>query len=141
MCFSDFSSQPQTRALSSSGSPVEFLPAVRTTVDSEGKIVVTIHCVSEASPGAVVSWSKGSEAVTSGTTYQISSDTIELKIRDYNVSNFLHYNYTCTCRNPLGSQRKDIQLRGIELLFLVCWLSVTMKGRWKITTYLLKYCC
>lgn len=103
----------QTRTVSSPGSPVEFLPAVRTTVDSEGKIVVAIHCVSEASPKAVVSWSKGSEAVTSGTAYQISSDSTQLKIRDYNVSHFLLRNYTCTCRNPLGSQRREIQLRGI----------------------------
>ncbi|XP_070767481.1 V-set and immunoglobulin domain-containing protein 10-like [Enoplosus armatus] len=93
-------------------SPVEFLPAMRTTVDSEGKIVVTIHCVSEASPKAVVSWSKGSEAVTSSTAYQISSDTTQLNLRDYNVSNLLLQNYTCTCRNPLGSQRREIQLRG-----------------------------
>ncbi|AWO96251.1 putative V-set and immunoglobulin domain-containing protein 10-like [Scophthalmus maximus] len=93
-------------------SPAEFLPAVRTTVNSEGKIVVAIHCVSEAAPQAVVSWSKGSEAVTNGTTYQISNDTTHLKIHGYNVSNFLQQKYTCTCRNPLGSQRLEIQLRG-----------------------------
>lgn len=101
---------------------MKFLPAVRTTVDSGDKIVVTIHCVSEASPEAVVSWSKGSEAVTSGTTYQISSNTTQLEIRDYNVSNPLQ-NYTCTCRNPLGNQSREIQLRGTVLLFLVCWFS------------------
>ncbi|XP_041798812.1 V-set and immunoglobulin domain-containing protein 10-like [Chelmon rostratus] len=93
-------------------SPVEFLPAVRTTVDSEGRIVVTIHCVSEASPKAAVSWSKGGQAVAVGATHQISSDTTRLRIRDYNVSNFLLQNYTCTCRNPLGSQRREVQLRG-----------------------------
>ncbi|XP_075962973.1 V-set and immunoglobulin domain-containing protein 10-like [Anarhichas minor] len=94
------------------GSPRMFLPAVRTTVDSDGKIVVTIHCVSEASPQAVVSWYNGSEAVTSTTPYQISRDTTQLEIRDYNVSNFLLQNYTCICRNSLGSQRREIQLRG-----------------------------
>ncbi|XP_023280598.1 V-set and immunoglobulin domain-containing protein 10-like isoform X2 [Seriola lalandi dorsalis] len=93
-------------------SPMEFLPTVGTTVDSEGKIVVAIHCVSAASPEAVVSWSKGSEAVASGITYQISSDTTQLKIRNYNVSNFFQQNYTCTCRNPLGTQRRQIQLQG-----------------------------
>ncbi|XP_071325745.1 V-set and immunoglobulin domain-containing protein 10-like isoform X1 [Trachinotus anak] len=93
-------------------SPMEFLPAVRTTVNSEGKIVVAIHCLSEASPEAVVSWFKGSGAVTSGTAYQISSDTTQLEIRDYNVSNFLLQSYTCTCRNPLGTQEREIQLRG-----------------------------
>ncbi len=98
--------------MSSPGSPVEFLPAVRTTVDSEGKIVVTIQCVCDASPVAVVSWSKGSEAVASGLTYQISSDTTQLMIRDFNVSNFLLQNYNCTCRNPLGSQTREIQLKG-----------------------------
>ncbi|KAG7216828.1 hypothetical protein INR49_001482 [Caranx melampygus] len=94
------------------GSPVEFLPTVGTTVNSEGKIVVEIHCVSEASPEAVVSWSKGSEALTNETTYQISSDTTQLRISHYNVSNFLLQNYTCSCSNPLGSQRREIQLRG-----------------------------
>ncbi|KAI3361269.1 hypothetical protein L3Q82_013450 [Scortum barcoo] len=112
MCINDCSSQPKTRTSSFPGRPVKFLPAVTATVDSEGQIVVTIHCLSEASPRAVVSWSKGSEAITVGTAYQISSDTTQLKIRDYNISNFIHQNYTCTCRNPLGSERWDIQLKG-----------------------------
>lgn len=115
------------KASSPPGSPAEFLPAVRTTVNSEGKIVVAIHCVSEAAPQAVVSWSKGSEAVTNGTTYQISNDTTHLKIHGYNVSNFLQQKYTCTCRNPLGSQRLEIQLRGIEFLLLF-WIYT-------------RYCC
>ncbi|KAM7421329.1 hypothetical protein PAMA_015468 [Pampus argenteus] len=92
--------------------PMGFLPNVRTTVDSEGKIVVSIHCVSEASPKAVVSWSKGSEVVINGTTNQISDNTTQLMMRDYNVSVFLLKSYTCTCHNPLGSQRREIQLRG-----------------------------
>ncbi|KAK2844913.1 hypothetical protein Q5P01_011572 [Channa striata] len=93
-------------------SPVEFLPAVTTTVDSEDKIVVTIHCVSDASPRAVVSWTKGSEAIASGTVHQISSDTTQLQVRDSNVSNFLLQNYTCTCSNPLGIQRRETLLQG-----------------------------
>lgn len=105
--------QRPNKTLSSPGSPAEFLPAVRTAVDNAGKIVVTLHCVSEASPKAVVSWSKGGNAVTTGTTYHISSDTTQLKIHDYNVSNFLLHNYSCTCRNPLGSQRREIRLKGI----------------------------
>ncbi|XP_034410257.1 V-set and immunoglobulin domain-containing protein 10-like [Cyclopterus lumpus] len=111
MCMAD---QPveQNNCSITSGSPRMFLPAVGTTVDSTGKIVVTINCTSEASPQAVVSWSKGSEAVPSMPPYQISRDTTQLEIRDYNVSNFLLQIYTCTCRNPLGSQRREIQLRG-----------------------------
>ncbi|KAM4735103.1 V-set and immunoglobulin domain-containing protein 10-like [Anableps anableps] len=96
-----------------SSSPRNFLPTVNTTVDSDGKIAVTIHCVSEASPQAVVSWSRGDESVIIGSTYQISSDTTELKIRSHNISTFLlSPNYTCTCRNPLGSQKKLVQLQG-----------------------------
>ncbi|XP_076593808.1 V-set and immunoglobulin domain-containing protein 10-like isoform X2 [Chaetodon auriga] len=102
----------QNKCNVTASSPVEFLPAVRTTVDSDGKIVVTIHCVSEASPEAAVSWSKGSEDVAIGTTHQISSDTTQLTIRDYNVSNFLLQKYTCVCRNPLGNQTREVQLRG-----------------------------
>ncbi|KAF1388266.1 hypothetical protein PFLUV_G00088410 [Perca fluviatilis] len=93
-------------------SPVQFLPAVGTRVDSEGKIVVAIQCVSEAWPKAVVSWSKGSEALTNGTPYQISSDTTQLEILGYNVSKFLLQNYFCNCSNPLGSQTREIVLTG-----------------------------
>ncbi|XP_026040893.1 V-set and immunoglobulin domain-containing protein 10-like isoform X1 [Astatotilapia calliptera] len=92
--------------------PVAFLPIMRTTVDSGGKIVVTVRCFSEASPKAVVSWFSSNETVTNGSTYQISSNTSQLMIRHYNVSNFLLQNYTCTCRNPLGSKKREIQLQG-----------------------------
>ena len=111
----------------SPGSPLEFIPAMRTTVDLDGKIVVTIHCISEASPKAVVSWFRGSEAVTSGTVYQISSNTTRLKIRDYNISNFLLQNYTCTCRNPLGSQIGQIQLQGKgSQVLVICLIVLTL---------------
>lgn len=93
-------------------SPLKFIPSVRTKVDNEGKIVVSLQCLSEASPTAVVSWSRGSQAVTSGSTHHISRDTTILEIRHNTVSNFLLQNYTCTCSNPLGSRRRDIQLQG-----------------------------
>lgn len=93
-------------------SPGKFVPSVRTSVDDEGKIVVGIHCLSHALPEAVVSWSRGGEGVTSGSTHQISINTTLLRIRHLNVSNFLLQNYSCTCRNPLGSQRREIQLHG-----------------------------
>lgn len=101
----------RSRAFSSPGSPAEFLPAMR-TVNLEGKIVVSIVCVSEASPKAVVSWFKGGVALTNDTTHQISSDTTQLNINHYNVSSFLHQNYACMCRNPLGNQSREIQLKG-----------------------------
>lgn len=90
-----------------------FLPSVKTTVDPDGKIAVTISCFSTASPRAVVSWSRGAEAVVNGTVLQISSNTTQLNIRYYNISSFvLVPNFTCTCSNPLGSQRGQIQLQG-----------------------------
>lgn len=84
---------------------------MRTSVDDEGKIVVAIHCVSEAVPEPVVSWSRDGEALASGGSHHISSNTTQLTIRDYNVSRLLH-NYTCVSRNPLGSRRREVQLRG-----------------------------
>lgn len=92
---------------------------MKTTVDADDKIAVTIHCVSEATPQAVVSWSKGGEAVTNGSTYQISTDTTQLKISDYNVTSFHLQNYTCVCSNPLGSQKREFQLRSKELVLLI----------------------
>lgn len=86
---------------------------MKSTVDSEGKIVVSISCVSEASPRAVVLWTNGSKAVTNGTTYQITSNATQLNIHHYNVSSFLLNNYTCVCINPLGSRAKQTQLKGM----------------------------
>lgn len=91
------------------GSPAELVPALRTTVDDDGKIVVAISCVSEAEPPAVMSWSRGSEALAGVGENAVNS---LLLLRDYNVSNFLLHNYTCVARNPLGSTRQEIQLRG-----------------------------
>ncbi|XP_061631779.1 V-set and immunoglobulin domain-containing protein 10-like isoform X2 [Phyllopteryx taeniolatus] len=91
-------------------SPQNFLPAVRTHVDSEGKIVVSIRCLSRAAPSAVVSWFRGGEPVGDGNL--ISVDTTRLDIRHRNVSMLLLQNYTCTCRNPLGGRSKDVQLQG-----------------------------
>ncbi|KAM9310185.1 V-set and immunoglobulin domain-containing protein 10-like [Pholidichthys leucotaenia] len=102
----------QSKCNITASSPAKFLPAVRTTVDSEGKIVVIIQCVTLASPEAMVSWARGSDAITNGTAYQISSDTAQLEMHYYSVSSFLLHNYTCTCHNPLGTQRRQIQLQG-----------------------------
>ncbi|XP_017279217.1 V-set and immunoglobulin domain-containing protein 10-like [Kryptolebias marmoratus] len=103
----------QNKCNVTASAPMKFLPSVETTVDPDGKIAVTISCLSEASPQAVVSWSRGGGVVVNGTTHQISNDTAKLKIRNYNISSFLLMpNVTCTCRNPLGSQRGQIQLQG-----------------------------
>nr|XP_057940040.1 V-set and immunoglobulin domain-containing protein 10-like isoform X4 [Doryrhamphus excisus]XP_057940041.1 V-set and immunoglobulin domain-containing protein 10-like isoform X4 [Doryrhamphus excisus] len=92
--------------------PVDFLPAVRTHVDSEGKIVVSVSCVSEASPPALVSWFRGGEAVVSdGTEHDISEDTTRLNIRHHNVSMLLLHNLTCSCTNPLGRSIRHLHLQ------------------------------
>lgn len=87
---------------------------VLTTVDREGKIVVTIHCNSEATPKAMVTWSKGTELLANGLQYQISVDTAQLSIHDFNSSTAQLYTYTCNCSNPLGNNRKKTQLLGMS---------------------------
>nr|XP_061789466.1 V-set and immunoglobulin domain-containing protein 10-like [Nerophis lumbriciformis] len=90
-------------------SPQNFLPTVSTDVDSEGKIVVSIHCLSRAEPPAVVSWFRGGEPVSDGNL--ISDDTTRLEVRHHNASILLLQNYTCTSRNPLGGRSKGIHLQ------------------------------
>ncbi|XP_064804603.1 V-set and immunoglobulin domain-containing protein 10-like [Oncorhynchus masou masou] len=92
--------------------PAKFLPMVLTTVDREGKIVVTIHCNSQATPKAMVTWSKGTELLANGLQYQISVDTAQLNIHDFNTSTAQLYTYTCNCSNPLGNNGKKTQLLG-----------------------------
>ncbi|XP_054637075.1 V-set and immunoglobulin domain-containing protein 10-like isoform X1 [Dunckerocampus dactyliophorus] len=96
----------------SAKSPVDFFPAVRTQVDSEGKIVVSISCVSEATPPTVVSWFRGGEAVIGdGAENDISDGTARLIIRHHNVSVLLLHNYTCTCTNALGRRSRHLHLQ------------------------------
>ncbi|XP_013881083.1 V-set and immunoglobulin domain-containing protein 10-like [Austrofundulus limnaeus] len=112
MCLADHPVE-QNKCNVTASAPMNFLPSVETTVDPDGKIVVTIGCLSGAFPRAVVSWSRGGEVVVNGTTDQISSNTTQLMIRNYNLSSFLGMpNFTCTCLNPLGRQRGQIQLQG-----------------------------
>ncbi|XP_076004622.1 V-set and immunoglobulin domain-containing protein 10-like [Genypterus blacodes] len=102
----------QNKCIITARSPIDFLPAIRTT--KPDKIVVTIDCVSEALPKAVVSWFKGSNVLSNGTKYEISSETTQLTILDWKVNSRIlkTQNYTCICHNPLGSRRKEIILQG-----------------------------
>lgn len=118
-------SQMHSFTVSYSGRPVEFLPAVRSTAGPDNQTAVTISCVSPASPKALVTWSRGKETLTNGTNYQMSSDTTQLHIRDYNVSNLLLHNYSCTCFNPLGKQMGEVQLQGAVLLLLAVGTSIS----------------
>lgn len=98
--------------LVSSVSPLNFLPTVTTTVDNVGRIQVTVDCLCQATPTPVMSWTRGTEVITNGTNSHISDDGLRLQIRSYNVSDLLQQTYTCSCRNPLGSQKREVQLLG-----------------------------
>ncbi|KAJ3605230.1 hypothetical protein NHX12_027280, partial [Muraenolepis orangiensis] len=61
--------------------PVEFLPRVGVGVGLDGRIAVTMACVSHAVPDAVVTWLReGGQAVTSGNRHQISANTTLLTV-------------------------------------------------------------
>ncbi|KAJ3597354.1 hypothetical protein NHX12_000882 [Muraenolepis orangiensis] len=93
--------------------PVEFLPRVGVGVGSDGRMAVTIACVSHAVPDAVVTWLReGGQAVTSGNQHQISANTTLLTVRHFNVSEFLRDRFTCTCANPLGHKARTTRLLG-----------------------------
>ncbi|KAL0984783.1 hypothetical protein UPYG_G00146840 [Umbra pygmaea] len=91
--------------------PANFLPKV-TTMEQNGQIVVCIQCYSPAMPSSIVTWSKGSELLASGTQYQINKDTTQLSIFNFNSSTAPLHTYTCNCGNPLGNTSKYIQLLG-----------------------------
>ncbi|KAJ3605631.1 hypothetical protein NHX12_027676 [Muraenolepis orangiensis] len=61
--------------------PVEFLPRVGVGLGLDGRIAVTMACVSHAVPDAVVTWLReGGQAVTSGNRHQISANTTLLTV-------------------------------------------------------------
>jgi len=106
------------------GQPVEFLPRVRVEVDSDGRIAVTIKCLSDAEPVAVVTWLRGGQAVTSSNQHQISAGTTQLTVRHFNISEFLTDEYTCTSSNPLGHKTRTTRLLGTVV--------IGMEGVWEI---------
>ncbi|KAJ7985339.1 hypothetical protein DPEC_G00351040 [Dallia pectoralis] len=101
----------QTRCSVTLGGPANALVNV-TTVDQGGQLVVLIQCQSQATPTAVVTWSKGSELLANGTQYQISKDTTQLSVYGFNSSTAHLYTYTCNSSNPLGNSARATQLLG-----------------------------
>ncbi|KAJ3605508.1 hypothetical protein NHX12_027554 [Muraenolepis orangiensis] len=96
-----------------SGQPVEFLPRVGVGFGLDGRIAITIACVSHAVPDALVTWLReGGQAVTSSNQHQISAKTTLLTVRHFNVSQFLRDWFTCTCANPLGRKARTTRLLG-----------------------------
>ncbi|KAK0147374.1 V-set and immunoglobulin domain-containing protein 10-like [Merluccius polli] len=92
--------------------PADFLPRVGVGVGLDGRIAVTIACLSNAVPNAVVTWLRGGQAVTSSDQHQISANTTQLTVRHFNISEYLRDQFTCTCSNPLGRRTRTTQLLG-----------------------------
>ncbi|KAI1894821.1 hypothetical protein AGOR_G00119700 [Albula goreensis] len=92
--------------------PADFLPLVWTTVDSNGKLVISIACASTSMPIATVTWSRGGQVLSSGGRYQISPNTTLLSILDLSLDTSDLGTYTCEGRNPLGSKSNDVILLG-----------------------------
>ncbi|XP_048882775.1 V-set and immunoglobulin domain-containing protein 10-like isoform X3 [Brienomyrus brachyistius] len=91
--------------------PQGFLPTVSSTV-SNGNLVVTITCALGSVPAASTTWFKGSQVLSNGGPYQISSDTTQLNITGLNLIASDLSTYTCNGSNPFGSQKTSIQLTG-----------------------------
>ena len=94
------------------GQPVEFLPRVGAGVGPDGRIAVTMECLSDAEPDAVVTWLQGGQAVTSSNQHQISANTTQLTVRHFNISEFLRDDFSCICSNPLGNKVRTTRLLG-----------------------------
>ncbi|XP_059909162.1 V-set and immunoglobulin domain-containing protein 10-like isoform X2 [Gadus macrocephalus] len=92
--------------------PVEFLPRVGAAVDPDGRIAVTIECLSDAVPDAVVTWLRAGQAVSSSNQHQISANTTQLTVRHFNISEFIREDFSCICSNPLGNKSRTTRLRG-----------------------------
>ncbi|XP_072572344.1 uncharacterized protein [Paramormyrops kingsleyae] len=91
--------------------PQGFLPTVSSTV-SNGNLVVTITCAIGSVPAANIIWSKGSQVLSNGGPYQISSDTTQLNITSFTLTVSDLTKYTCNGSNLLGRQQSSIQLTG-----------------------------
>ncbi|XP_041964053.1 V-set and immunoglobulin domain-containing protein 10-like [Alosa sapidissima] len=84
------------------------LPSVSAAVNENGKLLVTIGCVTEAIPNATVTWSMSGEDVSSLSDHEVSMDTTWLHIGNFNIITAGLHTYKCTAANPLGRQSSDI---------------------------------
>ncbi|XP_067305598.1 V-set and immunoglobulin domain-containing protein 10-like [Pseudorasbora parva] len=95
--------------------PVGFLPIVLTSVSEDERTMVEIHCSAEATPEALVRWIKSGERLQPGSKYQISANTTQLFIHDFNATSTDLDTYTCTAVNPLGNTTVDTTLLGPQI--------------------------
>uniref|UniRef100_A0A9J8CPD0 V-set and immunoglobulin domain-containing protein 10-like n=1 Tax=Cyprinus carpio carpio TaxID=630221 RepID=A0A9J8CPD0_CYPCA len=96
------------------GGPVDFLPVILISMSQDEQTLVVIHCSAKATPQALVHWIKDGNHLQTGPKYQISTNTTQLFIYDFNVTTDLD-TYTCTAINPLGNETVDTTLLGPQI--------------------------
>ncbi|XP_042597686.1 V-set and immunoglobulin domain-containing protein 10-like [Cyprinus carpio] len=94
--------------------PVDFLPVILISMSQDEQTLVVIHCSAKATPQALVHWIKDGNHLQTGPKYQISTNTTQLFIYDFNVTTDLD-TYTCTAINPLGNETVDTTLLGPQI--------------------------
>lgn len=109
---------------------MDFLPVILTSMSEDERTMVVIHCSAEATPEALVLWIKNGEHLQTGSKYQISTNTTQLFIQDFNASSTDLDTYTCTATNPLGNTTVDTTLLGMDRPFLSFQISVPLKKSW-----------
>ncbi|XP_063054834.1 V-set and immunoglobulin domain-containing protein 10-like [Engraulis encrasicolus] len=102
----------QKRCNITASKPADFLSSVYSTVDGEGKLVVIIECLADASPPPTMTWARSGEDVAALIGYEISDNTTQLRISNFNVSIAGLHSYECTATNPLGRHTRSTRLQG-----------------------------
>ncbi|XP_068070362.1 V-set and immunoglobulin domain-containing protein 10-like isoform X2 [Danio rerio] len=95
--------------------PVDFLAVVSTSVSADDQMMVLMVCSPEATPEALVFWMKSGERLQNDHKYQISTNTTQLRIRDFNASSADLDTYTCSAVNPLGNKTLHTTLTGPQI--------------------------
>ncbi|XP_077086013.1 V-set and immunoglobulin domain-containing protein 10-like isoform X4 [Siphateles boraxobius] len=95
--------------------PVDFLPVILTSMSEAERMTVVIRCSAEATPEALVRWIKNGDRLQTGSKYQISTNTTQLFIHDFNATSSDLDTYTCTAINPLGNTTMDTTLLGFDI--------------------------
>lgn len=95
------------------GGPVDFLSVMLSSMSQDEQMMVVIQCSAEATPQALVHWIKNGNRLQTGPKYQISTNTSQLFISDFNVTTDLD-TYTCTAINPLRNKTVDTTLLGTD---------------------------
>ncbi|KAK2903622.1 hypothetical protein Q8A67_008335 [Cirrhinus molitorella] len=103
--------------------PVDFHSVILTSMSQDEQTMVAIHCSTEAAPEALVHWIKNGNHLQTGPKYQISTNTTQLFIYDFNVATDLN-TYTCTAINPLGNKTVDTSLLGPQISNSSVFLSI-----------------